>query len=326
MRNVTGLVSVLVLVLALGGCGHRHVWTEATCTQPRTCLEDGVTEGEALGHDWKMATCTQPKTCARCGATEGEALGHDWRMASCTRPETCARCGATKGEALGHQPVDADYWTPSLCSVCGEELGPVLPPDFAAVYGFEVNMEPGEIYELAVPCENDPSKYTVGKVQITRSEVHSALEGYACGNGTIWNLEGQEGFEWRTAAFEIRFDDENSLDYGVSGFGWFTGDYYHLEDEPPEEERRQITDYGDVITSDLVYKGADYEMVTVFNGGWGQWDYLDNSITGYADAAFLVPSGYDGCIFGPFDFSLEIPAGHGWPSIAGSNWLFFRLA
>lgn len=28
-------------------------------------------------HKWKEATCTEPKTCVYCGMTEGEPLGHD---------------------------------------------------------------------------------------------------------------------------------------------------------------------------------------------------------------------------------------------------------
>ena len=30
-------------------------------------------------HKWKEATCTEPKTCVYCGMTEGEPLGHDHR-------------------------------------------------------------------------------------------------------------------------------------------------------------------------------------------------------------------------------------------------------
>ena len=48
---------------------------EATCTEPKTCVYCGMTEGEPLGHDWKAATINYPKTCVRCGKTEGEAYG-----------------------------------------------------------------------------------------------------------------------------------------------------------------------------------------------------------------------------------------------------------
>ena len=103
-----------------------HNWATATCTEPRTCLDCGFVEGEALGHTWTEATCTAPKTCSVCGATEGEALGHTWTEATCTAPKTCSVCGATEGEALGHTPEadDGDCTTGIHCSVCGVELTP----------------------------------------------------------------------------------------------------------------------------------------------------------------------------------------------------------
>lgn len=42
-----------------GVCSHKNV-KEATCVQPSTCADCGVTLGEALGHDY------QGKTCSRC--------------------------------------------------------------------------------------------------------------------------------------------------------------------------------------------------------------------------------------------------------------------
>lgn len=56
-------------------CTHK-LWTNASCTSPRTCKSCGKTEGEPLGHEWEEATCTVPKTCQRCGKTDGKPLGH----------------------------------------------------------------------------------------------------------------------------------------------------------------------------------------------------------------------------------------------------------
>ena len=84
----------------------RHIWKEATCETPKTCMKCEATEGSALGHSWKEATCEAPKTCTVCGKTEGEALGHSWKAADCTHPKTCTVCGKTEGEALGHQWSD----------------------------------------------------------------------------------------------------------------------------------------------------------------------------------------------------------------------------
>ena len=64
--------------------GHKEIIDEAvepTCTEAgrsegshcSVCGEVIIAPETiaALGHDWKEATCTEPKTCVRCGATEG---------------------------------------------------------------------------------------------------------------------------------------------------------------------------------------------------------------------------------------------------------------
>lgn len=123
MRRAVSIVLILCMALSLCACGHEHSWTEASCTQPKTCSECGATEGEALGHEWKEATCTEPKTCTRCGETEGAPLGHEWSEATCTEPKTCTRCGEKDGKPLGHL---IDNWTTekeATCSEPGKEKG-----------------------------------------------------------------------------------------------------------------------------------------------------------------------------------------------------------
>ena len=127
------------LLIVLTGCGHEHQWTEATCTEPRTCSECGETEGEPLGHKWKKATCTEPKTCSVCGETEGESLGHKWKEATCTEPKTCSVCGETEGEPLGHKWKEATCTEPKTCSVCGATEG---EPSGHVVEEWETTKEP----------------------------------------------------------------------------------------------------------------------------------------------------------------------------------------
>lgn len=100
-----------------------HVFSDATCTAPKTCKLCGATSGSALGHtyskdcdetcdrctakrtvthDYADATCTKAKTCKDCGATTGSALGHKYSNATCTTAKTCSVCKATSGSALGH--------------------------------------------------------------------------------------------------------------------------------------------------------------------------------------------------------------------------------
>ena len=92
--------SLSATYLEQGEAPHVHNWADATCTAPKTCLDCGATEGEALGHAWVDATCTAPKTCSVCGETEGEVADHAWVDATYYAPKTCSVCGATEGEAL----------------------------------------------------------------------------------------------------------------------------------------------------------------------------------------------------------------------------------
>lgn len=85
MMKKIGLWSILVVLISFVlGCGHKHTWKDATCTEPRTCTQCGETEGEILNHTWKKATCENPEICTVCGETKGEAIGHTTDMGICT--------------------------------------------------------------------------------------------------------------------------------------------------------------------------------------------------------------------------------------------------
>jgi len=96
---LTALLSNL-FIFNLSGCGHQHIWEEATCAAPKTCTECGRTEGETLEHVWEEATCAAPKTCTGCNATEGEALEHTWEEATYVLPKTCSVCNTTEGTSI----------------------------------------------------------------------------------------------------------------------------------------------------------------------------------------------------------------------------------
>ena len=91
---------------------HQHIFSEATCTQPKTC-ECGETQGTALEHDWEKATCKAPKTCSACGTTEGENAEHKWEAATCTKASVCTLCGKTDGNPRAHT------YNNGKCTACG---------------------------------------------------------------------------------------------------------------------------------------------------------------------------------------------------------------
>jgi len=107
MKKFVGTAKKIVLVLLLLGaiflltaCCIKHEWKEATCTEPKTCVKCGETEGVELHHDWQEETCTKAQKCSVCGSTRGEPLGHWWEDATYETPKTCKRCGETEGEPL----------------------------------------------------------------------------------------------------------------------------------------------------------------------------------------------------------------------------------
>lgn len=47
----------IIVILLFTGCAHKHEFSEATCTEPKTCIKCGETEGEALGHTTEIGKC-----------------------------------------------------------------------------------------------------------------------------------------------------------------------------------------------------------------------------------------------------------------------------
>ena len=101
---------------------HQHVFSDATCTQPKTC-ECGETQGVSLEHSWEKATCETLKTCSVCGTTEGKYADHKWKEATCESPKTCSVCDKTEGSALEHEWKAATCTKASVCALCGKTDG-----------------------------------------------------------------------------------------------------------------------------------------------------------------------------------------------------------
>lgn len=127
---VIGCISCLLILLAaalLGrdNCILRHSWSDASCTQAKTCSVCGTTEGSASGHKFTAATCLEPQKCSVCGEMEGSALGHSFSAATCLELQKCSVCGETEGDISDHQWAPATYDTPQTCNICGVTQGAV---------------------------------------------------------------------------------------------------------------------------------------------------------------------------------------------------------
>lgn len=94
MKRYVYVVFVLLVIFILNGCGHEHVYSDATCTTPKTCIECDKTEGEALGHIFLEATCDTPEMCERCNFIGQEALGHTTKIGKCNN------CNKFQGEDI----------------------------------------------------------------------------------------------------------------------------------------------------------------------------------------------------------------------------------
>lgn len=53
MLKKVAIVLVVALLVSLSACGCLHDWTDATCTEAKTCAKCGEVQGEALGHVWQ---------------------------------------------------------------------------------------------------------------------------------------------------------------------------------------------------------------------------------------------------------------------------------
>ena len=152
------IITTLVLMssFTLISCGHKHTFTEATCTTPMTCTECGLTEGNPVEHQWAEATCTTPKTCSVCSTTEGSSAEHQWVEATCTTPKTCSVCNATEGKRVEHDWQEATTEVPKTCSLCGLTAGkPLIDAESTlAAHNIDVSQYTGKT-KTAIDNAND---------------------------------------------------------------------------------------------------------------------------------------------------------------------------
>ena len=103
-------------------------------------------------HQFKGATCTEPKTCLICGATEGEPE-HRWMAATCREPKTCIECNA-KGDRLAeHIYINGE------CNVCHQR-----DPEFEYVplkgNKWVAHVVDGEkLYKVVINCKDIEKAY-----------------------------------------------------------------------------------------------------------------------------------------------------------------------
>ena len=313
MKKILSLLLLAALCAALfTGCGHEHVWTEATCTAPKTCAECGETEGTATAHKLSEATCTEPYTCKDCGYTDGktlehnyteatcteasvcsvcgvigaEALGHTFSDATCTEAATCSTCGAVEGEALGHSLSEATYQSAPQCSVCGETVGEALVADFVK-YGIDASIQVGQTYTLNT-VTGDGTMSTYGKTTISSYEVMISDD----------LRSARDGYEWHVVTFTTVFSDDVALQYGA-GADYTVTDYYNIagfKDTADHSDESMSVYY-------VLIDGVETPVYFGQNGGFS--GNPDGSFTFELTFSVQKPVGYDGIVIGLNNMAID---------------------
>ena len=322
MMKKKTVLSIGILLLMSGlltGCGHKHVWEDATCIVPKTCSECSKTEGEALGHTWVDATCAEPKTCSICGETEGEALEHTWVDATCSAPKTCSVCGETEGNALEHTLTEANYQQAAVCEVCGASVGEPLQADFEKYNLTEHMVELDQEYDYKTTCYDNRAYETVGKLIFSNYRTFDSDETH----------EAKEGYEWKMVDVTATFGDENAREYGMSVDTWFD-DYYDIIKSVDTTAR----DDNGIAHFTVNWNGVDYtECCYDYTSGFDGW--TDNTNPAYEEwervnvwqvhVEALVPAGYDGIVLGVYNYATDWGDGLYVFEVDNTDNLFFRM-
>lgn len=123
-RKLSVLIIILALAMLFTGCCKHEVWTEADCTNAKTCVECGEVDGSPLGHIWIPRTTEIPETCTRCNETRGERIITDSRF---TTAATIDYYGTWKGHSsisgsLVSEGLDATMPVDITITLCNDSV------------------------------------------------------------------------------------------------------------------------------------------------------------------------------------------------------------
>ena len=109
---------------------------------------------------------------------------------------------------------------------------------------------------------------------------------------------------------EVRFYDENTRKYGCSIQPNFH-DYYNAALFDDTSEVVKETDSYEAYAATVIHNGQEADVYVYWNYlQWSDW-YTgasgNSEVICYLQWDFLVPVGYDGCVAGLQDYSLEMP-------------------
>lgn len=275
MKKKLTLALTIAIGLALTACGHEHSWTEATCTEPKTCSECGATEGEPLGHKWSDPDCTNDQRCSVCGEVGEKALGHTWVDATCNDPKHCSVCGQVNGDSLGHKVEEWEIIEESTCSKSGLRKG------ICTRCGEEVTQDVHK-------AEHTPGEWTVTKEATESEKGVRSLICTVCGESIkkeSFELSPEEiksNYIAKCKAYTFKEIARNPDDYYFT-YAKYTGEVVQvLEKDDDVQLRVNITNngwyYTDTIFVDYTRQKGESriledDIVTIYGMNFGTVSY-----------------------------------------------------
>ena len=213
---------------------HAHSWQEADCLNPKTCLECGAVEGEALGHVEVIDNAVEPD-CLNSGLTEGkhcsvcnevlvaqeviDALGHNFV------DNACVRCGlqATPAEYFNFELLEDGTYEITAKDTNNMPAEVVIPSSYdgkpVTVIGECAFTECSSLTKLVIPASittiensSEEAPAIAGCVNLKEIMVDANNEYFKAIDGNLYSKDGKTLIQYAIGKTDATFEIPNTVD------------------------------------------------------------------------------------------------------------------
>lgn len=220
-------------------------------------------------------------------------------------------CGSQEQPAATEPEIVTEETVPET-----EETVPETVPRTMEEYTY---MEVGVLYPYTTATHADRTIPTVAEAMVTSYEIFESAEGFP----------PKEGYEWRVVKMQIRYFDDNTVNYGCSIAPIFD-DYYNSQLYNDTSDLLEATEEYHIYDGTVIYNGKQMETYCYwYYDQWADWfcpDGVHLELKCYEQWAFLVPVGYDGCMAGLADSRFDWYEGTCLTDYDPAQFLLFRAA